>query len=415
MKATFFFFALTVLLAFACGPRALEDGGVLVDDDAGFDAGRLFPDAGPLDAGFTTVAIADWCRLQSEAQCLRAVRCTRLDSAAMKACVLRAELECDSASLVSSVEHGRQTFDNVRAAACLNAYASGACQGVPERCTDLFHGTVAPDAGCALDEECDKAQGFCDPYSTQCPRRCLGWLKPSEPCSDFRTRCNPATDTCQLNDAGASVCRPYKIALETCLSFSDCRADLLCVNAVCVTYRASEGQACSVMNGYPYCDDATFCRQGPAVNGVFPPGTCERKPGLGGACLGYSSCLPALRCSSVLATGVCQPLGKLGETCGGTGTCQDELYCGSGRCAPLPTDGGDCTAQGSSYTCAAGYTCDFSAPGGHYGCSRLRAVGESCRYASDCLSNECAYQAGADSGAGYFCTLPCSHSADGGF
>lgn len=414
--------AALLLLAFACGPRPSQDAGLPEDDagqdsDAGFDAGRPKPDAGPFDAGFGAVAIEDWCRTDATAQCLRSARCTRLDSTFFNACLTRKLLLCDEVALTRGVHEGRLSYEPAAAAACINAYASGSCEGVPAPCANLFKGKVAPDGGCTLEEECDSAQGFCDPYTFACPQRCLPWLKTAESCSDFRTQCNPAADSCQIGDAGTSVCLPHRVAGQPCVSFSDCRDDLVCVNSQCVSYRAKEGEVCGVSSGYPYCDDSTFCRQMQVTTGTPPPGTCERRPGLGGTCVGYGTCLPALHCSSSLATGVCEPLGKIGDDCSDTYSCQDELYCspGSARCTALPTDGGDCTNRGSSYTCAAGYTCDFSAPSGLYVCARLRALGETCRYASDCLSNECEYQTTADGGFEQRCSAPCSHLADGGF
>jgi hypothetical protein len=414
-----FICAALLSFAFACGSRSLADAGWpdedAGDDDAGLDAGRPRPDAGPFDAGFTAVAIEDWCRLDATAQCLRSMRCTRLDATLFNACLTRALMRCDDFALRRSVHEGRLAYAPTAAAACINAYASGSCESTPAACEGLFKGKVPPDGGCALEDECDSAQGFCDLYTFACPQRCLAWLAPAADCSDFRTQCNPATETCQISDAGTSVCLPHRGPGQACVSFSDCRDDLVCVSSLCVAYRAKEGEPCGITSGYPYCDDSTFCRQPQITNP--PPGTCERRPGLGGTCLGYGTCLPALHCSSSLATGVCEPLGKIGDDCSDTYSCQDEMYCSpsTAKCAALPTDGGDCTNRGSSYTCAAGYTCDFSVPSGQYVCSRLRALGESCRYASDCLSNECEYQVTADGGLEQRCSAPCSHLADGGF
>ena len=59
------------------------------------------------------------------------------------------------------------------------------------------------------------------------------------------------------------------------------------------------------------------------MNGVRPPGTCERKSGLGGTCTGPGSCLPSLRCSTLLTTGTCLRKAALREGCINYDDCED--------------------------------------------------------------------------------------------
>ena len=93
-----------------------------------------------------------------------------------------------------------------------------------------------------------------------------------------------------------------------------------------------------------------------------PPGTCERKSGLNGTCTGPGSCLPSLRCSTLLTTGTCLRKAPLREPCINYDDCEDGLYCDakSQRCEALPDAGGDCTFERTGYRCAPGNTCAFS-------------------------------------------------------
>lgn len=405
--------------ALACSPAPVNDAGLPEQDagfDAGFDAGRPKPDAGPMDAGFTQVSLDDWCALQATAMCLRDMRCYRLDPSLFEDCRFNALAQCDAFGLGRSVREGRQAYDAGAAADCINTYATGSCETPPAACSSIFLGQVPPDGGCTLSEECDPALGFCDLFSTTCPRRCKAYLPRLASCVDYREQCNPKSDACRRGDGGTHICLPYSENGESCSGYEDCRNNALCLNSKCIVYQAKRGEACGVTNGYPYCDTTSFCRQTPVSSGTPPPGTCEKRPGLGGACVGFQGCLSGFYCSSRLGTGTCLPLRGPGEACDDSNQCQDALYCafGTAKCTTLPTDGGDCSSQGSSYECAAGYFCDFSAPSGQYVCSRSRALGETCRYGSDCLSQTCDTLVAADGGFEQRCVPPCSHVADGG-
>ena len=59
------------------------------------DAGK--PDAGPVDAGFVSAPIAQWCLLQAVAQCDRDIRCLELGAANRPECLSKkSELPCFS-------------------------------------------------------------------------------------------------------------------------------------------------------------------------------------------------------------------------------------------------------------------------------------------------------------------------------
>ena len=404
----------------ACTPLPQPDGGTPptdsgADEDAGVDAGAPAPDAGTPDAGRAPVPAAEWCLAKAQAECERDVRCLRLDPARIAECVGRIVPTCDQAAYTRAVARGSLRYEPDAGAACLDAYGSGSCEATPAACANLFTGTVAPDGGCFLAEECN-ADGFCDLYDGTCPHHCAAYRQRGETCNGFNLRCRPR-DGCELGDAGQSVCSAPKDAGASCVNYDGCGNDQACSSGTCIARNSGPGETCGESNGYPYCKDEYFCRQLQVPQGqTRPPGTCELRAGLGGTCLGYGSCLPSLRCSGLITTGTCVVKGDVGAACSVYGDCKDTLFCDPRtlKCTPLPGDGGDCTSQGSYFECAAGTYCDFSSPSGNYRCQGKQALGQPCTYDSACLSNACEYGQQPDGGFAQRCVPSCSQRADGG-
>jgi hypothetical protein len=417
--------ALVALLGLAaCPGPALPDGGSTDaggDDDAGAgaadagDAGEAF-DAGPPDAGFGPVDITAFCQTQAFARCARDVRCGRLEAARLDACMRRDLEACDQTALSSGVAFGRLEYFAAQGGACLDAYGSTPCWDTraPALCDGLMQGLVPPDGGCLLPEECQSGS-FCQVYLQTCPFRCFAKAELGATCNWWDRQCDDQAATC-VYDGGVNTCVPRVGVGEACTWSSDCRADLACSNGHCVKSSATLGEACNLANGYPYCDAEGFCRTVSLPDGGAP-GTCQKRVGLGGACVGYNACLPNLRCSSNLQTGTCVPLGNQGDTCTGYGECKSELFCWTrtSSCTAHWPDGGDCTSRGSDYSCAPGFFCDYNAPNGAYVCRASKALGESCSYDGVCQSKSCETGRLADGGSGLVCTLPCSKHVDGGF
>ncbi len=405
------------MLAFlACGPPPAGPPDASVEEDGGEpsdasvpDAGR---DAGTADAGFQRVPVEEWCQSWAWAECSRDVRCGRLENKRFDECTARRLEKCDQAAYIRSVNGGSLQYFPEQGAKCLNGYAEGSCFHLPADCDGLFQGLVGPDGGCLLPQDCD-SQGFCFTYSNTCPYRCIGYVGMGETCDGWTRRCNPSQATCQM-DGGVRVCAPPRGVGESCPDYTECRSDLACYLGVCVRREAKVGEACNELGIYPQCGPDAFCRLGPKLPDGGQPGTCQKRVGLGGVCAGYGSCLPNLRCSNLYQTGTCIALGSEGETCNGYGDCKDELYCrpSTSTCRPLPRDGGDCTHLGSSYACAVGYYCDFTA--NPYSCAARRPAGASCNYDGVCQSGRCEYGALADGGFGNRCVVACSQRPDGG-
>jgi hypothetical protein len=416
--------ALAAVVVCACpAPTPTPDASVVIVDDAGFDAGvedvdagRLRYDAGTVDAGFTVATATSWCRSRALAACLRQVRCLSVSESSVADCVARTVDTCDQVSFTTAVDAGRLAFDPAQGVRCLNDFATGSCALEPASCATVFRGQVAVDAGCVTAAECG-AGGYCDVYTGTCPYRCRAFGAPGDVC-DFVRRCGPGLG-CFSSDGGfTEYCQPLKRTDEPCVSFDECGDEGACISGKCISRRADAGQPCGVRSGYPYCAEEYFCRQDPPAmeGGEPPPGTCERRAGLGGTCIGSQTCLPSLRCSTVITTGTCLARAKRGGLCGSYADCEDGLYCASltGRCEPYPADGGDCgySSGGSSGRCLTGFFCRYNA--GDYACERRRAVGEDCEYDQVCLSNECEFGRRPDGGFGGTCGVPCSLKADAG-
>ncbi len=414
-----------IALLCACSPAPMGIDASTPEKDAGKadagkgDAGRPDagkPDAGPVDAGFKAVPIAQWCALSALAACERDVRCLELAPANRPECIAKKVETCDQTAYTRAANEGRLQYLEPKAIECLNGYWKGSCEEAPASCEVVFAGLVPPDAGCILTEECNSG-GFCYQYDYTCPHRCRGWIAMGQVCDGFGTRCKPDDAYCGVFDGGTGTrCQPLKGLGEDCVEYDACRIDLTCASSKCVKRRAGPGESCGERQGFPYCGDEYFCRQDTSTS-TPPPGTCQRRGGVGAVCSGYGSCLPSLRCASSFTTSVCIPRSAEGDKCSSYGECQQGLYCPprTSRCTLIPGDGGDCTTQGSYFECASGHFCDFNSPDGVYTCRPRHAVAETCTYDGVCLSNDCDYGVQPDGGYGGTCTPRCSQKADGGF
>lgn len=409
---------LTTLLALtltACPPQPTPDASVEPPDaavDAGpTDAGRPPRDAGTPDAGFTAAPIESWCQQLALADCTRDVRCGRLTDAGFAGCLTlaTAPARCDQAAYTRGVREFRVQYLEAEALRCLNGYAHGSCEDAPDGCSTTFAGLAHPDAGCLQALDCND-EGFCDLYDNQCPHRCRAWLPLGAPCDTTRNRCAPF-DSCESDDAGVRLCRPGLQPGDACLDYSACGEGSICSNNVCTRVSLETAtEPCGQINGYPLCPAEYFCHR--PDGGA---GTCQRKAGIGGTCVGAASCLPSLRCTTVLTTGTCLPRAALNEPCVDYADCEDGLYCKDAdlRCAALPTAGGSCSYEATAYRCAPGHSCAYSSTSDDT-CVAWKQPGEPCSYTGECLSNDCGYGTLPDGGFGGTCRPSCSQRADGG-
>ncbi|MGV3621231.1 MAG: hypothetical protein ACO1OB_10460 [Archangium sp.] len=405
-------FAFLAVFFVACPPEPQPDASI--EFDAGFDsgvvdAGRPIRDAGA-DAGFTDAPVERWCELQAWASCERRQRCGQLRDAGFAGCLLDAQhaARCDQTGLTRGVREFRVQYIEVEALRCLNGYARGSCEATPDGCENVFTGLSAPDFPCLHPVDCD-VSGFCDLYDAQCPHHCRAWVPRGASCDGSRNRCAP-DDACDSDDGGVRTCRERPAQGAPCIDFNGCGEGAICSNGTCTRVYGELGDVCGTVNGYPLCPAEFFCssRDGGA-------GTCERRAGLGGACIGPAGCLPSLRCTTLITTGTCVVKASRGEACVDSADCEDGLYCRNAnqRCEPLPTDGQSCSYDDTAYRCAPGHTCAYSSTSDDT-CVAWQSLGGPCSYSGQCLSNDCEYATLPDGGFGGTCVESCSRRADGG-
>jgi hypothetical protein len=400
-------------------PDASVDAGP--PPDAGFeeelDAGRLRFDGGTPDAGFTSASAATWCRSRATALCARNIRCLSSSEPGFAGCVALETAECDQLSFTAGVDAGRLGFNERQAITCLNEYGQGSCTREPPSCASVFTGRVPTDGGCVTNQECNP-DSYCDRSTGTCPYRCSAFGTLGAACDFFR-RCDPGLGCYRIPDGGFQErCQPIKPADAGCADFDECGENGACIRGACIARQAEPGQPCGVVNGYPFCGDEYFCRQDPpAMMGDDPPpGTCQRRAGLNGTCVGAATCLPTLRCSTVITTGTCLARARRGERCSYYNDCEEGLFCSntSQRCEPFPTDGGDCSfTLGSAGRCQPGFFCLFVSSDERV-CSPRRAPGAECSYDDMCLSNDCEFGRRPDGGFGQTCAVSCALKADAG-
>lgn len=404
--------AVTSVLLLACPAQPLPDAAVELDAgvDAGTpDAGRPPRDAG-LDAGRTGAPVEAWCALKTRAECERARRCGRLTDAGLAGCLLAGAhpSRCDQLATTLGVRQFRVQYLEREALRCLEGYARGSCEEVPDGCQNAFIGLSPPGGACLQALDCD-VSGFCDLDDHQCPHACRAWAPRGSSCDNGRNRCAP-DDACDTDDAGARRCRERPAQGAPCIDFSGCGEGAICSNGACTAISVSLDEPCGVIDGYPLCPAEFFCstRDG-------GPGSCERRAGLGGSCVGPSGCLPSLRCSGLLTAGTCLIKASLGERCVDFADCEDGLHCRNAtqRCERLPTEGQSCAYEDSAYRCAPGHACAYSGTSADT-CVAWQSVGGACSYSGQCLSNDCESATLPDGGFGGTCVTSCSQRADGG-
>jgi hypothetical protein len=365
---------------------------------------------------FTVAEASRFCQLRALASCRRNIRCQSLSESDLLGCVERTEDGCDQGALTAAADAGRLVFDEPIALECLNGFSTGSCTEDPPSCARVTRGRVPPDGGCVTAAECG-AGAFCDLFGATCPFRCVAYRTLGDRCDFFRP-CDP-NFACFRGDGGTEeTCQPVTPLDAPCLDFDECGSEGACVRGTCTARRSDAGGVCGIRSGYPFCDPEYFCRQEapPRQGDDPPPGTCQRRTGLGGVCAGAGTCLPSLRCSAVVTTGTCLAKASRGASCSTFSDCEEGLYCSTAtqRCEAFPGDGGDCSfTAGSQGRCQPRHFCDFEA-GSERRCQPKRASGAPCSYDQMCLSNECEFGRRPDGGFGGLCGLACSLKADAG-
>ncbi len=265
------------------------------------------------------------------------------------------------------------------------AAAGGACADVSE----CQSGLTCPAGSCAppvsVGEACGAGLAACGP--------CLRCQNASEVEAGTQTTCVPA-------EVGAA-----------CRTSADCPLNAFCSDGTCAL-KPRNGEACFVPpfedgslpteadRGNCLYNDA-FCRRAEPAS---PDGTCApAAAALGEACsngpaVDKAGCAQGLFCSDTTST--CVALLAGGEACTAPEQCATGLTCAADLCAPFPTAGQPCTAEGD---CDATAYCDESAEVPI--CAAKIGAGDSC-------ANDLQCQTGVCNRATATCVTPCSQNYD---
>jgi len=279
----------------------------------------------------------------------------------------------DSTSLPlyrEAIARGTLVYDDAAFGECEAALEMLGCEifsaRISDACETAFVGTLAPGAGCTLDEECQGAS-YCDHAGGACPGSCQARGSAGASCIEdggCTTGLRCAAGTCRSPAGDGAGCDgPTGL---------NCRAGLICLGAdeiragTCDTVEAALsgalGATCDPTTG-PLCVDGLSCALDEIVAGA-PTFRCVERGALGGDCrIGIpDACQGDAVCGDVAPDlgdfdGVCRPAPGAGETCGGLlERCRTGTRCVEGTCEPSGALGAACAGpvQCASGSCVGG-------------------------------------------------------------
>jgi|CXWL01.1.fsa_nt_gi hypothetical protein len=414
-------FTCALFAACAGGPRIEEtDAGIVVD--AGFDAGPMQLDAGPLDAGLPFLPLGSACSVLNARRCEYWTRCGLLDGSedATRACLAYLNSTwCGPTRWTPRVQASPATlqYDGIKGQQCADALATQACDlwlQEPTPCTagQMLKPNVVLGQGCYGGGYNECAEGVCK--GATCPRSC-------EVVGTSGDICNRHSDCrsglyCLFTANGVGQCKSFGAMTQPCDVDRPCADSLTCINGQCVPLPLP-GNPCltGLCDSFSYCVanvDGGTCLNKKAANAMCTDDsqcgsellcdelsqTCQptRVEMLGGSCTLQQTCKvgPACVGASTNMAGICRaPLGS-GESCLASSECKSELACANldggtqKHCGlRVPHNGSCATAR----DCQALSTC-------HQGlCVALPLPGNSCSEVRACLWGPCV--AVADGGA----------------
>jgi hypothetical protein len=291
------------------------------------------------------------------------------------------------------IDAGHITYDPQAAASCLAGFTSATCQGFgvssPAACDQVFVGNIAVGAPCGFEGECVPG-AFCATGAASCGGTCTQLIAIGH-AAGAGDQCvkgaQPVGGVCTAELAPGSNCAAPDGGFDflPCASPSSCYPDFLDdggISAIC-SRTAAVGMPCDDADagihgcgGFSYCDSTTHL--------------CVKTAGLDGGCdpLAYFTCKLDLWCDSSQTSPVCRPQSALGGPCVEATSCLNGVCDGGspgspgtlGACVGLPG-----LNDGCSGSCATGLFCDYSSST----CKTLKADGQTCSAASECVTHAC--------------------------
>jgi hypothetical protein len=255
-----------------------------------------------------------------DAQCEWAVRCGVLPNT--EACAALGTADDEIAQLQASVDAGRLSYDEDKAADCVDAFADASCElfGVSEAaqaCEEVFTGLVADGGTCYDDEEC--VSDNCQQTDPACDMACCaGTCMPGDPEAQIGEDCSEADCVDGAHCAFDSASSTFK-----------CEADI------------AEGQACTGGG----CADGLFCDVTDPQTGA---GTCKAPADEGQTCNPQSFFGACARIDNWCnpATSKCEKRKAPGEACDvEIDNCVEYAECQNGTCVGDVAEGAACNEQ----------------------------------------------------------------------
>jgi hypothetical protein len=308
------------------------------------------------------------------AQCGMFARCHLASDLAY--CMAQGMMSDVLAAKVAAALAGKLRYDGNAARACLDAWASEACdawQGtelsisLSSSCSQIFSGGfVADGAPCTTDQEC--VSGSACVVSNHCPGICTSSGSPIECVDD--SQC-PKGRVCASSGACLALASPAPSG-QPCDRLNPCKPGLYCCQpgycsptSVCLPL-VTEGGDCGSLND---CADGLIC----ATASSGQHSTCMKLAAKNEACQAPTQCgglfMSSLTCDMTLQVCVDNPSsGPCGaEKLWGDGCDESASYCD--RSASPPTCkgyaaiGDPCTPGGSSSQCGRSGTCQLDSTG----------------------------------------------------
>ncbi len=240
-----------------------------------------------------------------------------------------ADAESVCASVVASVQAGRQAFVPERFGACVRQLRALPCGAMTlddftqgnllARC-EALEPRAAEGSACGGNLDC--AGGWCDTSAGCAAGVCKRYVPAGSGC-DGSVPCQPGS-TCSLN-----VCRAHANLGESCAWGIRCAPE---ANAACVDNRCVARKASGTCKTADECEPGLACVKLSVDAGPDAPRECRPARNLDESCTpGASECGGLLYCEA--ATARCRPWRELGQSCFDPDGTKELALCLGSRCA----------------------------------------------------------------------------------
>jgi hypothetical protein len=296
------------------------------------------------------LTVAELGRAQLDALCAYFARCGAFEDAATCTSVLGGNLGGSFENIAAAVNSGTVLYHPDRGAACVNRFATLACdrglvfsqQTTGLDCALTFTGSRTDGQQCALNEQC--TSNICN--IPACPNACcLGTCDGSA-----APAVKNVLESCTVRDvckdsycATSAICEPYKSSSTSCARSDECMPGLGCIftgtTSTCQQLVGTNGPCGSTSQCANLGD---VCSGGSCMTGGLTSFPCSNADG----CQGFHQCLPATGCDL-------PP--DVSESCANYSQCRTGYCDFSQTCVDKKVDGTPCDPAQGNDQCESGY------------------------------------------------------------